>query len=144
MALIKRFCVIHSSARAWLLSFLHDQYSKICVICRDRKTSDKLQLDLQFFRGESAILNFPAWESLPFEQVSAPSDLASKRIKTLFELSSRQSFIAMISAEALMQKVLPSSLLENQCFELKPNTLFDRTRLIAKLEISGFNQVSLV
>ncbi len=143
MPIIKRFYGIHASARAWLLAELQKKYRKILVICKDRKSSEELSSDAEFFKKNFAVMSFPGWESLPFESISPPTDLSAHRLKTLFAIRTEAEFLVVTSADALSQKILPFNLLQDLVFELKVGQQVEKGKLIARFESAGFHQVSL-
>jgi transcription-repair coupling factor (superfamily II helicase) len=69
---------------------------------------------LAFFAPDCEVVNFPAWDCLPYDRVSPHSDIVAQRIAALARL--RQRFtgpcVVLTTVNAIVQKTLPPDILE--------------------------------
>ena len=126
----KRYFGLHGSAHSWLLAELHQEAPRITVICKDRRTSEDLAADLEFFVRGTAVLHYPAWDTLPFEPVSPQTYISSERLRVLHTLGEQMPHIVITSADALMQRVLPAELISHCSFSVRCGDTVDREQLL--------------
>ncbi len=69
---------------------------------------------LKFFCAGRNILHFPSWETLPYDQYSAPRELVSQRLQVLSQLPSAEDALIVIAAPSLRQRLCPQSHLDRQ------------------------------
>ena len=63
--------------------------------------------DFPFFT-ERPVIDFPAWETLPSENIAPSPDIVGERYKVLQELScANQPYIILSSLQACLQKLIP-------------------------------------
>ncbi len=140
----RRYSGIFGSARAWLIAHLHHQFRSITVVCKDRKSAEDLVSDLTFFAGSTLIRQLPAWDTLPFESVSPQNIVSAQRLRTLSNARSNQPAITVVAADALAQRVLPPSIIDQLRFNIQAGDTYPRDTLIQRLDSCGFRRVSLV
>lgn len=117
----------------------------VLVICKDKKTAEDLFEDLIFFSTNSYKLEqFPSWELLPYESLSAPNYLCGQRIAILNLLQSKNKFRIITSIDAIVQKIIPQKILEGFCFEVQVGQNYPRQQLIEKFLQAGFQSSSAV
>ena len=83
---------------------------------------EEIYRQVSFFAPHLEILNFYAWDCLPFDRASPKPLILSNRIKTLHQLLSRkegQNFFIITSVNAILQKVIPPSQIKNSGLFLK-------------------------
>lgn len=138
-----RFYGLHGAATGWLIGSLLPSAPKIVIVVRDEKVLEQLTQDIAFFTGVRPLL-LNAWDTMPFEEVSPEIAVTAQRIRTLQELATADRFIAIITADALMQRGLPPAIFEKLSFQLQSGDAVDKSILIAKLEDAGFIQTPVV
>src|SRR3984957_14253905 len=64
---------------------------------------------LAFFAPHCEVLNFPAWDCLPYDRISPHADIVSTRIATLSRLAKpfKKPAILLTTVNAVVQKTLP-------------------------------------
>ncbi len=122
-------------------SFLAAEISKnfsnqdFIFIASSENEMEEIYRQLKFFAPQYDILNFYAWDCLPFDRASPKPLILSNRIKTLHQLASRkagQNFFIITSVNAVLQKIIPAS-------QIKNSGLFLQTKGRASIEeISAF------
>ena len=100
----------------------------LIFIAKNDNEMNLIHEQLNFFSPDITqqfeILNFPAWDCLPYDRSSPKPIISSLRLKTLYRLSTRnssQKFIIITSLNAVMQKTLASENVKNYGLFLKNN-----------------------
>jgi transcription-repair coupling factor (superfamily II helicase) len=134
------------SAPAYLLSrLLHEIKHPFLVITKDPESAEQLWQELIFYAGENTeVLYFPAWETSPFEQASPHADITGRRLYALFRLMEGKVRAVVAPLTAVLQKVLPQSLLGNVSQYLVAGEEVEREAFLAKLVRLGYANVPLV
>ncbi|WP_181705495.1 transcription-repair coupling factor [Chthonobacter rhizosphaerae] len=117
-------------------------------VARDGQRLAQLQRALAFFAPEIGILEFPAWDCLPYDRVSPTPAIVARRMTTLAALvASRDEarpFVLLTTVNALVQKVVPPSLVSGAVLAAAPGNRIDMGTLTAWLEDNGFSRTSTV
>ncbi|MBL7663421.1 transcription-repair coupling factor [bacterium] len=123
-----------------------NQARSILVIVPDTDQAEKLFSDLEFFSGSEAArrpLLFPAWDALPFDEVSPSIDVSATRLATTNAIAQGSS-IVIAPIAALVQKVISPSVIEAQSLRLDAESEYSLEKLIAGLDALGYQRASLV
>lgn len=115
------------------------------VVTPDMQAMLRLEHELRFFlNGELPVLQFPDWETLPYDVFSPLPEIISQRIKTLATLPGIRRGILVATVATLMQKLAPRThILANSVVMAVGGTLkMEATRL--RLESVGYQCVSQV
>lgn len=122
--------------------------SPLIVITPNILTAQRLERELRFFIDEkqtrSKILNFPDWETLPYDHFSPNDDLISQRLSSLYQLSILKTAVIFIAASTLMHPLPPKHYLESNSLVLAINDHLDFYLLRHKLEQYGYAHVTKV
>ncbi len=92
---------------------------------------------LQFFAPDVQVIEFPAWDCLPYDRVSPSNDIIAHRVSALSELIAwrqDEKFLPRIlitTVNAALQRVMPRSALEGASFIAKKG---------ARLDVSAFQK----
>jgi len=117
----------------------------ICVVTRDSHHANRLATELEFFKtGDWSILQFPDWETLPYDMFSPHEDLISERLSTLSRLSNFRQGIILISMPTLMQRLAPRDHLQAHSFSIKIGDRIDLTAFRQQLSDNGYRVVNQV
>ena len=100
--------------------------------------------EIAFFNPELDILQFPDWETLPYDRFSPYQDIISDRLSSLARLPRLNHGLLVVSAAALAHKVVPKTWLAGQAFELKVGEKFDIQTFQQRLVESGYVHVPQV
>ncbi len=135
---------LHCSASGWFLASVRDEYPKCLVVCPDRKTAEGLTDDLTFFLGAGSASSYPAWETLPLEPVSPGVETSAQRIRALYEIHTKPSFLVITFADALAQRVIPPTQILSLTTHLRCGELIERDSFIQRLVACGFENTKNV
>jgi transcription-repair coupling factor (superfamily II helicase) len=100
--------------------------------------------EISFFNADINILQFPDWETLPYDRFSPYQDIISDRLATLAELPTLTSGLLVVSASSLQHKVVPREWIAGQTFNLKIAEKFNLEAFQQKLIESGYINVPQV
>ena len=118
---------------------------RILVICRDAERMNALTANLQFFAPELAVLQFPAWDCLPFDRVSPIAEIGARRMTTLTKLvADEREAIVLTTVNAVLQRTPPKEFVAKASLYLKPGTNVAFDNIVTWLEENGYSRASTV
>ena len=131
---------------AWLLSEKIKATPNLAVfLTASTHEANKLEEAVNFFAGENfPILNFPDWETLPYDQFSPHQDIISQRLKTLHQLPSLKQGLLILPVSTLLQKVVPHHFIDKYTFFLKTQDNINVEAFNRQLETGGYQRVNQV
>ena len=138
---------LYGSSFGLVLSSAAEQHSgPVLVITADMAAAQKLEYSLRFYMAEKdiSILQFPDWETLPYDIFSPHQDIISERLTTLSRLPGLTRGILIAPIQTLMHRIAPKNYLDAFCLSLKLEQQFDIDEMRLRLEHSGYNCVSSV
>ena len=90
----------------------------LAVICRDGSRMAALSRSLTFFAPDVEVLEFPAWDCLPYDRVSPHAGVVAQRMTTLARLARikgrERPAILLATVNAMLQRVPPREILSRQ------------------------------
>ncbi len=107
----------------------------ICHIALDDGRLDILKDLLTFFAPDVQIIEFPAWDCLPYDRVSPSNDIVAKRVSALTDLMAWQADdryfprVFITTVNAALQRVTPQSALQDASFIANKGGTLDIDRL---------------
>ena len=118
----------------------------VLIVANDAGDAVRWQNEVAFFSigGGDGILQFPDWETLPYDVFSPHPDIVSERLATLRALGRPRRGIVVVSVTALMQRLAPPEYVEAQSFVLAAGDRFDTHTERARLEAAGYTAVETV
>lgn len=117
-------------------------------IARDGISLPNIAQIVHFIRPSLPVVEFPAWDCLPYDRVSPGQEISAKRLAALAQIQhlrqTGQAALIVTSANAALQKLPPRAVLQKELFSAAPGSKCDRAALLAHLETNGFERVSTV
>ncbi|RDC59673.1 UvrABC system protein [Alteripontixanthobacter maritimus] len=101
----------------------------------------------QFFAPEMDVLEFPAWDCLPFDRASPALSISAKRLSTLHRLQNPvggSSQLVVTTANAVLQRVLTPFRIRESVRELKPGITIGHDSLTGLLQKQGYSRTDTV
>jgi transcription-repair coupling factor (superfamily II helicase) len=138
---------LYGSSYGLVLSSTATQHAgPVLVVTADMAAAQRLEYSLRFYMAEEAIsiLQFPDWETLPYDRFSPHQDIISERLTTLSRLPHLSQGILIAPIQTLMHRIAPKSYLDGFCLSLKLEQQFNIDEMRLRLEHSGYNCVSSV
>ena len=137
-----------ASALAWSIACAgraHD--GPLLAIARDNQHAHQLESDLRTLLGiDSAlpVLNFPDWETLPYDRFSPHPEIVSQRLATLHRLPALKRGIVVVPVQTLMQRLEPLSYVIGNTFDMRVGQTLDLDAEKRRLEAAGYRNVPQV
>jgi transcription-repair coupling factor (superfamily II helicase) len=118
----------------------------ILVVTPDMQSATRLESELRFFLGDGAlpVINFPDWETLPYDLFSPLPELISQRLLTLQRLPLMKQGLLVTPVSTLMQRLAPQHFLDAHCLVIKTGETLNIETTRRRLEHSGYQCVSQV
>ena len=120
----------------------------LAVICRDGSRMATLSRSLAFFAPDIEVLEFPAWDCLPYDRVSPHAGVVAQRMMALARLvrvkGRERPAILLATVNAVLQRVPPRETLSRQSLSAAPGNLLAMSGVIAWLELNGFSRTATV
>ena len=118
----------------------------VLFVALDDTEADAVCRAIRFFASKMTVLDFPAWDCLPYDRVSPKPDIESRRLATLATLARDADKPAVIvtTINALLQRVPPRSSIINASFAAKNGAEVDRDALVGFLSGNGYVRAGTV
>ena len=100
--------------------------------------------EIAFLNPDLEILQFPDWETLPYDRFSPYQDIISERLASLAALPEKKHGLLVVSVSALAHRLVPKSWIEGQTFKLKIKDKLDPQAFQQRLVESGYVNVPQV
>jgi len=100
----------------------------------------------RFFAPEIEVLEFPAWDCLPYDRASPALSISAARLSALFRLQrpSSNSQLVVTTANAVLQRVLTPFRIRESVREFKAGTTIGHDSLAALLTRQGYSRTDTV
>ena len=119
----------------------------VFVVSDDARASCAVEA-MRFFAPEIEVLEFPAWDCLPYDRVSPKADIESTRLATLSKLARRKErsgpAVLVAPVNALMQRVPPRKAIAEGTFFAGVGNSIEHARLVSFLTANGYVRASTV
>ncbi len=120
----------------------------LIYVLRDGQRMADVEQVLGFIEPGLPILQFPAWDCLPYDRVSPSTDVSARRLTSLASLIGLQKTphpaIILTTANALIQRVPPADFIARQTVTAQTGGRADMNELTKRLELNGFERVGTV
>ncbi len=119
-------------------------------IALDDGRAETLKDLLEFFAPDVQVLEFPAWDCLPYDRVSPSNQIVAKRVSALAELLLWQADgkylprLILTTANAALQKVTPPNALKDASFIATKGMHLDLLELQRYLSTNGYVRTDTV
>ena len=125
----------------------------IIIITENDAEMENFAAQLRFFKADIEekfeILQFPAWDCLPYDRASPKALISSLRIKCLYKIAnqnlsgnSARKFLIITSVNSVLQKTLSPSELKNYGLKVKAKSKITIDEICNFLVISGYSRSS--
>ena len=103
---------------------------------------------LAFFAPDIEVLEFPAWDCLPYDRVSPHAAVVAQRMMTLARLARVQGrehpAVLLTTVNAALQRVPARELIAKQSLSAAPGNILPMAGITAWLDLNGFNRAATV
>ncbi len=120
--------------------------SGVLHVARDAQRLAFVRAMARFFAPDLEILEFPAWDCLPYDRVSPQRELMATRLATLAAIARepRRPRLVIATANALLQRVPPAEALVGAWLDLVSGHALEREALLSFLEQNGYRRTGTV
>ncbi len=122
--------------------------TSLVVICREGPRMAALARALAFFAPDVDVLEFPAWDCLPYDRVSPHAGIVAQRMATLSRLARvkgrTRPAVVLTTINAALQRVPAKELVATQALSAAPGQLLGMDGIIRWLELNGFSRTPTV
>ena len=115
-------------------------------VCRDDARMARMAEALGFFAPGARVLQFPAWDCLPYDRVGPNPEITARRLDTLTALiePAQAPFVLLTTVNALVQRVPPREAFADAVLALARGTRAGIDRIVAFLEANGYGRANTV
>ena len=139
---------ISGTAAAFLIAGIRRYMTlPLMVVVPTAKSGVTLCEDLRFFLTDeqTRLLEFPAYNILPYKSMAYHSETAAKRIGTLYQMmTGDHRSVTILPVDALLQKVIPRAEMVDYAELVMAGEECDRDRLVEKLLWGGYSPSAVV
>lgn len=116
---------------------------RILILTGGSQEEVRLYHDFPYFI-DRPVIDFPAWETLPSENIAPSPDIVGERYKALQQISeTKESFIILSSLQACLQRLIPPNRFNKLYMTLKTGDVISHEELIQKLIEMGYQRNSI-
>lgn len=136
------------TALAWsIASAARAHEGPLLVVARDNHEAHQLEADLHTLlgaAGDLAVVAFPDWETLPYDQFSPHPDIVSQRLSALHRLPALERGIVVVPVQTLMQRLSPLRHIAGGSFDYRVGQRLDFDAEKRRLEAASYRHVPQV
>jgi transcription-repair coupling factor (superfamily II helicase) len=118
------------------------------IICRDGSRMATLTRALSFFAPDLEVMQFPAWDCLPYDRVSPHAGVVAQRMTALSRLARikgrERPALLLTTVNAALQRVPARDVVATQALSAAPGNVIGMDGVMRWLELNGFNRASTV
>lgn len=149
----KSISSVPEGAEGLVLSQLAQQNERghdldLVFVARDAPHMQSVRDAIRFFDPNIEVLNFPAWDCLPYDRVSPNPTVVSERLNLLGILASgiksEHPTVLVTSVNAMLQRVPARNWVNNLTYNLQPGNQVVVGELVNWLEENGFQRSGTV
>ncbi|WP_417782570.1 transcription-repair coupling factor [Terasakiella pusilla] len=129
-----------------VLGYLTKQHGDLLFVCVDEARMVRTAQALSFFYPDIEVIQFPAWDCLPYDRVSPHPEIIGQRVDALTSLVEKRtsSRIVLTTVSAVLQKVPPRKSFEGTVYKAQKGDEVRREELTAFLEKNGYQRSETV
>ncbi|XUU60386.1 transcription-repair coupling factor [Erythrobacter sp. HA6-11] len=120
--------------------------SRAVFIAPDEAAMRSIAEAAQFFAPELEVIEFPAWDCLPYDRASPALSVSAKRLSALYKLQAGKagSQLLVTTANAVLQRVLTPFRIRESVRAFAPGTEIGHQSLAALLQRQGYSRTDTV
>ncbi len=122
-----------------------DASRSLLHVARDDARMARMAAVVRYHAPDVRVLEFPAWDCLPYDRVGPNAQIVARRLEGLTALANGfVGGLVVTTVNALAQRVPPPSALADASFTAEVGDTLDREALTAFLERNGYHHTSTV
>lgn len=120
----------------------------LVYVARDDQKLTALAEAISFFAPELDLLQFPAWDCLPYDRVGPMAEIVARRLATLTELAAAPKretpTLVLTTVNAILQRLPPRSAMTEAQLRIAPGNVIATTIILDFLAANGFSRTGTV
>ncbi len=143
---VVRWGRLHGSAASLaLLTAARAHAGPLLVVTGNALQADRISQELEFFSaGEFPVLEFPDWETLPYDAFSPHQDIVSRRLESLSRIGDLDRGFVVIAMGTLLQRLPPRAYVGQGTQQFSVGDRVDLADLTRRLDAAGYVRVPQV
>lgn len=131
---------VPDGTEAFALAKAAKEQGGVIYIARDDARMECVAQCLAFFFPEAEVLQFPAWDTIPYDRISPNNVVVNRRVRTLSRLAQtvQKNVIILTTVNAATQRVLSRDVLKLASLSVKAGDEIDRATLTQFLVHNGY------
>ena len=138
---------LYGSALGLAIQQLVEQHEgPILVITKSSMDAQQINEQIHFYfkNSEYQLLNFPDWETLPYDVFSPHQDIISERLETLYRLPTIKHGLLVVPVQTLMHRIAPCDYVQQRSFHINKGQSLNQEDFRNQLTKTGYEHVSTV
>lgn len=122
------------------------QEQLLLIVTADTASANHLLEELHFYRSDDNLhlLNFPEWETLPYDRFSPHQDIVAERLETLYQLQKLNRGVLVIPVSTLMHRLPPRAYIDSSSLIMQVGEQIKLEETRKELEQHGYSFVHQV
>jgi transcription-repair coupling factor (superfamily II helicase) len=119
---------------------------RVVFVARDGQRLDEVRRTIRFFAPDLDLLDFPAWDCLPYDRVSPHAAVVARRMAALSRLAlpAKGAAVLLTTVNAILQRTPPRAFVEKGSLSAAPGNVIAMDDLVRWLEGNGFLRTATV
>lgn len=118
--------------------------SPLLLVAEDSNQAQHWYELLEYLQPELKLVNFPDWETLPYDFFSPHQDILSERLAALASMPSLQQAVIITTTKTLCQRLCPQSFVDSVSLRLKKGQRLDSSAFRQRLVQASYQSVAKV
>jgi len=144
---VQQWGKLYGSALGLAIQQLVEQHDGlVLVIASGSADAQQLNEQIHFYFKERQyqLLNFPDWETLPYDVFSPHQDIISERLETLYRLPEIKQGLLVVPIQTLLHRLPPCEYVQQRSFMISKGQSLSQDAFRKQLITTGYENVSTV
>src|SRR5947207_3413939 len=116
-------------------------------VARDDRRLEALADGLAFFAPKVRVIQFPAWDTVPYDRIGPNTEIVATRVASMARLAAaarKGATVVLTTVNAILQPLPPREFIRRSLKTIAPGQRIDMNRLIQRLNLAGFQRTGTV
>src|SRR3984893_18572178 len=107
---------------------------------RDDPRLEALAEGLAFFAPKVRVIQFPAWDTVPYDRIGPNTEIVATRVAAMARLAAtarKGATVVLTTVNAILQRLPPREFIRRSLKTIAPGQRIDMNRLIQRLSLAG-------
>jgi transcription-repair coupling factor (superfamily II helicase) len=136
---------LHEASAGLCITNSSTQHNGITlVICKNTQEANLIEQEIRFFKPTLKIIQFPDWETLPYDNFSPHQDIISARLEALYALPQGEKATLIVPVNSLLNRLCPTHYIQQNSLSISKGQTFNIDNMRLQLSNAGYQQVDNV